>query len=111
MIEILVIWFLASKIGKIAKQKGHKSGGYIALTVVLWIVGELVGAVVGALALVIAGAESSQCLIYLFALAGAGCGAGIAYLIANNLSQRAPLPAPVGPTGTGPDEPPITGLL
>jgi hypothetical protein len=94
MLEILAIWALASKIGSIVKEKGHKTAGYIVLAIALWVGGELVGAVVGTV--VSALLEASQCLVYLFALAGAACGGGIAYLIATNLPQRQPLPVPAG---------------
>ena len=93
MIEILVIWLLARKIGEIVKQKGHRSGGYIFLTIVLWIGGELVGAIIGTILAFELGL--SECLVYPFALAGAACGAGLAYLIANNVSEKMPAPAVV----------------
>lgn len=106
MLEILAIWALASKIGSIVKEKGHKTAGYIVLTIVLWVGGELVGAVIGTVVSVLL--EASQCLVYLFALAGAACSGGIAYLIATNLPQRGPRPVPTGaraPAAAVPTEP------
>jgi len=84
MLEILALWALTRQIGKLVEQKGHKSGWYKVLTVVLWFGGEIVGAILGVI--VTGASESSQCLIYLFALVGAAAGAGVAYLIAISLS-------------------------
>jgi hypothetical protein len=92
MIEILVIWVLAKRIGNIVEEKGRKSGWHKVLAVVLWFGGEIIGAIIGAI--VVGADESAQCLVYLFALLGAAAGAGIAFLIANNLS---PVVSP-GPT-------------
>lgn len=83
MLEILAIWYLVVRIGKIVDQKGYKRGWYIVMTIALWFGGEIFGAIVGML--VIGALGSEQCLIYLFALGGALIGAGIAYLIANSL--------------------------
>jgi len=84
MLEILVLWTLTKRIGNVVEAKGHKSGGYKLLTVVLWFGGEIVGAIIGAFAT--GGNESGQCAAYLFALLGAIVGAGVAYGIANSLS-------------------------
>ena len=92
MLEIIALWALCRKIGQMVKAKGRKSGGYIALTIVLWIFGELVGAVMGAL---LTYNSDSRCLVYGIALLGAAVGAGIAYLIAKNVSPVAqPYQAP-----------------
>jgi hypothetical protein len=81
MIEILLLVALTRKIGRICEEKGRKAGGFKALTVLLWIGGEIFGAVIGVILL---GAEDLG--IYLFALIGAAVGAGISVLIANNLT-------------------------
>ena len=84
MLEIIALWTLTKRIGRIIEEKGRKSGWYKALTVILWFGGEIIGAIMGA---VITGADgSAQCLVYIFALVGAAAGAGIAYLIATNAS-------------------------
>lgn len=86
MLEILAVWLLTKKVGKIVEAKGHRPTGYKILTVVLWIVGEIFGAVIG---VIIAGFdESSQCLVYLIGLGGAVVGGGIAYLIAASLTPN-----------------------
>jgi hypothetical protein len=88
MLEILLLTALTRQIGGIVEQKGYKSGSYKILTVVLWFGGEILGAIIGAI--MTAGEESAQCLIYLVALVGAAAGAGIAYSIANNLAVIGP---------------------
>jgi len=98
MLEILTLWTLTKQIGKIVEQKGHGSGGYKVLTVVLWFGGEIVGAIVGAA--ITGGDKSAQCAVYFVALVGAAAGAGIAYLIANNLSPADASP-PAAPSGAG----------
>jgi len=80
MIEILLLVALTRKIGRICEEKGRRTGGFKALTVMLWIGGEIFGAVVA----VSAGIEELG--VYLFALIGAAVGAGIAVLIAKNLA-------------------------
>ncbi|HOU14901.1 MAG TPA: hypothetical protein PKZ84_17475 [Anaerolineae bacterium] len=85
MLEILALWALTKKIGAIAEAKGHKSGGYKVLTVVLWFGGELIGAVIGAFI-----GNGDTCATYAIAIAGAAMGAGIAYLIASGLSEQYP---------------------
>jgi hypothetical protein len=95
MLELLALWLLAKRIGNIVEQKGHKSGGYKVLTVVLWLGGEIVAIIFGT---VLTGAsESAQCVLYLFALAGAAAGAGTAYLIATNLSPASSVPPRIPP--------------
>jgi formylglycine-generating enzyme required for sulfatase activity len=96
MLEILAVWWLTRRIGQIVRRKGRKSVWYQVLTIVLWCVGELSGALLGWI-LTDAG-ESGQCLIYILALAGAGTGAAIAYWIANSLTP-ATLPEAHTPSG------------
>ena len=102
MLEILALWALTKRIGAIVEQKGHKSGGYKLLTVVLWFGGEILGAILGVA--MASGSSSMQCTVYIVALMGAAAGAFAAYLIANNLSpmnqppQAIPAAAPVAST-------------
>ncbi len=79
MIEILLLVALTKKIGRICEEKGRRTVGFKALTVLLWIGGEIFGAVIAA----ISGVEELG--IYLFALIGAAVGAGLSVLIAINL--------------------------
>ena len=83
MLEIFALSWLTKRIGTIVEEKGHKSGRYKAMAVALWFGGEISGAILGLLFLSVL---ESEWLIYVFALVGAGIGAGIAFLIASNLS-------------------------
>jgi len=87
MLEIIALWTLAKRVGQIVEEKGRKSGWYKVLTVVLWFGGEFMGAIIGSL--IVGIDESTQCLVYIFALIGAAIGAGIAYWIAKNVSPVA----------------------
>lgn len=98
MLEIIAIWQLTKNIGQIVEKKGHSSGVYKFLTVVLWFGGEIVGGAIGIW--IIDGNESAQCIVYFIALLGAVIGGGISYLIANNLPDIAPHLEPRGPLNT-----------
>ena len=47
MIEIIVLIFLAKEIGRLALQKGLKAGWWKFYLVIGWIVGELIGMIIG----------------------------------------------------------------
>lgn len=81
MIEIIILIFIARKIGKIAREKGLKPLGYQVLLVVLWILGELM---LGGFGYALVGDTELACAAYLFAILGALLGAGIAFLIVNS---------------------------
>lgn len=81
MLEIIAVIFLGKKLAEMAQARGHGKGW--AALVLLWFVGEVIGAVIG-FAVVGDGAAP-----YVFALIGAAIGGGVAYLIVKNLS---PLP-------------------
>jgi hypothetical protein len=83
MLEILAIIYLCRKNGSIAEKKGHPSGRYKALTALLWIGGEIGGAI---LALIMtSGNDDLGGLVYLFALVGAVVGAGLSRWMVNRL--------------------------
>ena len=84
MLEIIVLIFLTRQVGEIVEEKGRRSGWYKALTVVLWIGGEVIGAIVGLVVAEVTG--SGQFLMYLCALVGAALGAVLAFVIAKSLS-------------------------
>ncbi|HEX4963609.1 MAG TPA: hypothetical protein VF173_22465 [Thermoanaerobaculia bacterium] len=86
MLEILVLIHLTRKNGGIAEKKGHRPGLYKLLTVLLWLGGEIIGAVLGG---IMAGEETA--LIYVLALVGAIVGAGLSRLIVNSLSSLSPV--------------------
>lgn len=77
MLEIFIIWKLASTIGTLAAQKGVKKIWYQIMLVVLWLTGEISGAFIGSAF----SSESTGWVVYLAALAGAGAGTGLAFLI------------------------------
>ncbi len=79
MLEIILIVVLTGKLRTIAQSKG-RSAGWAALGPVLWIGGEVLGAVAGA----IMGADGLS--LYGGAILGAVVGAGIAWAIVNGLS-------------------------
>jgi len=81
MLEILLIWILAKKIGAMASNKGRNAAGYIVLFVLAWFGGEILGAIFGA---VLNKGEFFP-TGYLFALVGAAVGAGSAFIIVGAL--------------------------
>lgn len=78
MLEIFLVSYLSKKIGEKALERGRKPTGFKAATWIFWFVGEIIGAVLGALIL---GAGIG---LYLFALVGAALGATAVYLFATN---------------------------
>jgi hypothetical protein len=98
MLEILFLYYFGKKIGEAVRAKGHNALGYQIMGIAFWFGGEFAGACLG---FGIAGAdESAQCIAYIIALIGAAAGAGIAWLIVNNLSPKTPDLPPSSPTGT-----------
>jgi len=81
MLEIIALIFLTKHIGRIAADKGLKPGIWKLYTVLAWIAGEFLGAVVGVL---IFGTDNIFSVI-LVAVAGAVTGY---FIIKANLSKR-----------------------
>jgi predicted branched-subunit amino acid permease len=98
MLEIVILIFLTRHVGEIVKSKGRKPGRFKLLTVVLWIGGELTGAVVGAVIGELS--NSGMGFAYLFALLGAAAGAGLSVIIARSISAK---------TYDLPPQPPVFG--
>ncbi|MEO6392595.1 MAG: hypothetical protein ABIP75_12135 [Pyrinomonadaceae bacterium] len=96
MLEILALIHLTRRIGEIVAEKGRKTFGYKLMAVALWIGGEFVSAVLGAVIAQVMGWPSA--IAYLFALIGAVIGAGIAFLIAKQLPPLAVEPPPQPPS-------------
>lgn len=82
MLEILAIIYLGKNISRIAKEKGLKPGGYVALMVVLWFGLEVVGAFMGILVF------GEGLAAYPLALVGAGLGALFGYLIVKGAKSK-----------------------
>jgi hypothetical protein len=91
MLEILVLFWLGRDIGRMAESKGRSKAGYIVMLVVCWFIGELLGAMVGAVlapkGLVYADFNLGA---YLCALGGAALGGVTAYMIARSVSDLSP---------------------
>lgn len=83
MLEIILIIALVRRNGRICKEKNIKPGWYQALTVVLWLAFEIIGAMIGAFLF-----PYERLMAYLFALMGAGLGALISAIIVNNLEAK-----------------------
>lgn len=87
MLEIIILYKLAKRIGVIVAEKGHRKGGFQLMLVAMWFGGEIFGAffggVLGAIAMQAEG--PAQLLGYAFALLCAIIGAVIAFQIAKNL--------------------------
>jgi hypothetical protein len=81
MLEVIALIFLTREIGRLADKKGLRPPTWKLYTVLAWIAGEFVGAVIGVL---IFGAENLFSVI-LVAIAGAITGY---VLIKANLSKR-----------------------
>jgi hypothetical protein len=88
MIQIIVIWKLATSIGNIANQKGLKELGYQIMAVILWLCGEFFGAILGETIFGF-GANGSNLLKTIFTLLGAVIGAGMAFLVMRLLPSSA----------------------
>jgi membrane protein DedA with SNARE-associated domain len=84
LLEIILLIGLTRKVGEILRAKGRRPGWFQFLTVVLWIGGELVGAVIGAIIAMTIKADAW--VAYPFALLGAILGAVIAYVLARSVS-------------------------
>jgi MFS family permease len=102
MLELIAIFYLSRKLSSIAQSKG-RGRGWGALGAGLWIFGEVLGAVVGAL-------SGEEAMIYIFAIVGALIGGGIAWVIVNSLSAVEGYPMTPGmpysaPHNAGPYDP------
>lgn len=88
MLEFLAIFGLCKVNKNNAIARGRRPGGYIALTIILWITMEIIGAIVGAVVLVANGYDISRSesgyklVLILFAYGFAGIGALISFLCA-----------------------------
>ena len=78
MLEIFLLIFISRKLAAIAKEKG-RSGGWGGLGVGFWILGEVMGLIVG-------GAMNAGMGAYLLALVFAGIGAGVAFAVVKGLA-------------------------
>lgn len=76
--DVFILITLINSVRRITSEKGRRPGGYIAMTVILWVVPEIIGLIIGF------GSDmglASYVLGFLFA----GTGGAVAYLIVRNL--------------------------
>ena len=88
MCEIIILIVLCNSIAAKARDKGRSVPGFVILLIVLWIGGELAGAIAGAVFSVAknGGGEPDMLFTYGGALAGAIVGALIAFGIVSAMS-------------------------
>lgn len=79
MLEVLMVMLLCAKVKTTVAARGRKPGGFIALTIILWIVFEIIG-LIGLFFLL----DEISTATTLFAVLGGALGGGLAYLIAAN---------------------------
>lgn len=84
MLEILLLVYLGKQLGQTLRAKGRSAGWFQVLLVVLWIGGELAGAVTVML-LTADGSGEVNAAAYVGALVGAACGAAVVFIIARSL--------------------------
>jgi len=87
MLEIFLVWRLANYIGNEATRKGLKKGRYQLMAVLLWIISEFTGAILGG---AIFSSSDSIWPSYGIAILGAVFGAGIAFGVIRLLPNAAP---------------------
>ena len=83
MLEVFAIISLCRVNKNNAIKKGRRPGGFIALTIILWVVFELIGAIIG---FMIFGTDASILVTMLVALPCAALGGLISFLITKNVS-------------------------
>ena len=94
MLELILVFWLCSSLGKIIRRKGRKPLVFQILCGISWFVGEIAGFVIGSIVQAIRlgdqGPAGFDLSVYIFALVGAGCGAGFWFLVANILPPVEP---------------------
>ncbi len=84
MLEIIAIICFCKKVASIANEKGRSAIGWVALTVLLWFMGEIAGAFAGIIIFGMEG-EGFNLMVYVAALVGAICGGISSIVIAKQL--------------------------
>ena len=87
MVEIIILFFLARRNGRVADSKGRAKSSYIGLTILLWFGGEILGVILGYM---IYNTTGSTAALILIGLLGAAAGAVTSVLIVNNLKSKFP---------------------
>ncbi len=78
--DIILLIFLAIRIGRLAEKKGKPAGKWRLNLVLAWIIGEIIGATIG---IAIFGQEN----MFSWALIGLGCAVSTYFLINNHLTK------------------------
>jgi hypothetical protein len=85
MLEIFFLRWFGKKLESMAVSKGHKPGKFKLMGIGFWVLGEIVGLVLGLVLVAGTNSDSAVFLIYIPALGLAALGAFIAYSITNAL--------------------------
>lgn len=86
MLEIVFLVFLSRRIAKKSKEKGLKSGWFVAMLIALWVTFEVTGIIVGALI-----TQGEGLLMYAFGIIGAALGALVSFLIVSSIKPKLPV--------------------
>lgn len=96
MFEVLLLWFLWTRIARLVEPKGYRPLGFGLLLVSLWFIGEILG---GMLGLELFGGD--YWTAYAAGLLGAAVGASIAFFAASRMPALVTLPPPPEEKGPG----------
>ena len=91
MLEIILLYFLCKSLGSMLREKGRNPLAFQILLVLFWFGGEFMGGVVAAIVHAARYGDGPQELglgVYLFALVGAACGAGLWFLVAGLMPPK-----------------------
>lgn len=83
MLEILLVVYLAKRIGKIAEKLGHKKRPHILFFILMWLAGEFIGAALGVFLF-----KGNMIPAYILALIGAALGTVIAFNVVQKLEDK-----------------------
>ena len=86
MLEILFVVFMCRRMAAMLRAKGRKPVGYCTVLVLCWILGEVLGGIIGAIAFSTP-RDGFNAMIYVCAVVGAGLGALGAFAIARSVSS------------------------
>lgn len=94
MLEIFIVYSMCKSIGTKLREKGRSPLLFQIMLVVMWIGGEVAGAIVGIIIEMIRNGpindDGFNWMVYLFALIGAAIGAAITFAIVSFLPPVAP---------------------
>lgn len=111
MLEIVIVYFLCKGVGDILRKKNRAPLPLQIMTAVLWVGGEIAGGVVWGVMTALSGKQAQEFdfTLYLFALVGAGLGAGFSFLVAFLIPAKQPPQPAYNPYGYAPPGGNFTG--